>query len=446
MKKAKIWSSILLILTAALLLAACQPVVVDGGQTAGAVSGDEAAEIELVYLTHSFDPAIEINERIIEQFEADHPGVKIVYDHSPHAQYEQKILTAYAGGEGPDVFWAGDWMVPQFIDQGIIAPVAYDKWGVNSANEFLDLYETGSLAPYVHEGEVYTGGLSEYNTFSLFINIDHFEEAGLPIPADDEPITWEEFADLAEALAQQDDSGNVTRNSFQWPFTSGIWNILILEPLVHQQGGSIVDPETGQPQLTSPEVVRAFEYINELRFERNAFDPALYSGLTANFANGEYSMMIAGVWAIASMVEANPDLNFKVVPLPKWESGERVTTLYSWAWFVNPHSEPEKQALAWEFVELLTASGQNFWDGARYIQARKGQTDTGQDLNDYRVSTEPSMATFLEDFKYGRYEFRSTKYFEISDIWTRAVGRILEGEDVQTVLNEAQIAAEFAVE
>ncbi len=449
MYKPKIWLSLSLFLILALLVAACQPVQVQVQEAPGAgaeVSGPKEEKIQLLYLTHSFDPAIEINERVIEEFEEMHPEVEIVYDHAPHSQYEQKILTAYAGGEGPDVFWAGDWMVPQFIEQGIIAPVAYDKFGVNSAREFLELFEPGSLDPYVHEGEVYTGGLSEFNTFSVFINVDHFEEAGLPLPPEDEPITWAEFLDLAEQLAQHDENGNVTRNGFAWPITTPIWNVLILEPLVYQQGGSIVDEETGLPDLTSPEVVKTFEFVHELRFERNAFDPALYTGLTSGFGNGEHSMIIAGPWAIAPIAQSFPDLNFKIVPLPKWEGGERVTTLYSWAWFVNPNIEPEKQALAWEFVNLLSSKGQTWWDGPRYLQARKGQADTGEDLNEYRISTEPMLPVFLEDFKYGQYEFRSTHYFELSDIWTRAVTRVLEGEDVQAVLQEAQIAAEFAVE
>lgn len=175
---------------------------------------------------------------------------------------------------------------------GYHCPVQYDKFGAGSANDFLELFEPGSLDPYVHEGEVYTGGLSEFNTFSLFVNVDHFEEAGVTVPSTEEPITWEEFADLAEQMAQQDDSGNITRNGFAWPVTSGIWNILILEPLVNQLGGGIVD-ENGMPTLNSEEVIKTFQYVHDLRFERNAFDPALYTGLTSGFGNGEHSMMIA---------------------------------------------------------------------------------------------------------------------------------------------------------
>ena len=103
------------------------------------------AETELLYTTHSYASAIPVNEMVIEEFEESHPGVTVVYDHAPHDNFEQKLLTAYAGGEGPDVFWAGDWMVPQFIEQGMIAPVDPTAFGVLTQEEFLELF-TGGLA------------------------------------------------------------------------------------------------------------------------------------------------------------------------------------------------------------------------------------------------------------------------------------------------------------
>jgi hypothetical protein len=81
-----------------------------------------------------------------------------------------------------------------------------------------------------------------------------------------------------------------------------------------------------------------------------------------------------------------------------------------------------------------------------YVQARLGQTANGEDLTDYRLNSEPRLAKFLPDYEYGRYQFSSSAYFELSDIWTRATTRILEGEDVETVLQEAQVAADFATE
>ncbi len=60
-------------------------------------------------------------------------------------------------------------------------------------------------------------------------------------------------------------------------------------------------------------------------------------------------------------------------------------------------------------------------------------------MSEYRVGTLPGLEVFLEDFPHGVYQFRSTEYFQISAAWTRAVQRILEGEDVATVLEQTQI-------
>lgn len=427
-----------------LLLTACQmPAAAPGGDTA---TGEGGPKIELLYMTHDFAPAADLNDTLIAEFTEMHPNVSITYDHAPADSYEQKVLTAYAGGQGPDIFWAGDWMMPQFIEQNIVAPVNYSVYGVNSASEYEELFAPNSLAPFTYEGEVYTGGLSEYNTFSLLINIDHFEEAGLPLPSTEEPMTWEEFATIAETLAQHDANGNVTRNALVWPFTSGIWTVLILEPLVHQLGGQLIDPDTGKPNFVSEEMVKTMQYVQDLRFEHNALDPAIYTGLLDDFGNGASSTIIAGPWAISNLERINPDLNYMVVPLPKWENGDRVTTLYAWAWFVNPNSSPAEQEAAWQFAEYLSANAQRWWDDVRYVQARLVETSTGEAINEYQVSTEPLMPVFLEDYNYGRFQFRSPHYFELSDIWTRATGRILEGEDVMTVLTDAQAAADAAVE
>jgi hypothetical protein len=126
------------------LLAACQmPAAPTAGDTAAGGEGGET--IELLYMTHDFDPASDLNNTLIAEFTEMHPNVEIVYDHAPHESYEQKVLTAYAGGEGPDIFWAGDWMMPQFIEQNIIAPVNYSVYGVNSASEYEELFSPNFL-------------------------------------------------------------------------------------------------------------------------------------------------------------------------------------------------------------------------------------------------------------------------------------------------------------
>lgn len=440
--KSRVHSLLALLLVSAMLLSACtMPVAAPtGGDAAAPAASDEP--IELLYMTHNHAPSIPINEAAIAEFQEMHPNVTITFDNSPHSNYEQKILTAFAGGTGPDVFWAGDWMVPQFLDAGIVAPVDPTAFGVATQDEFEALFDAGSLDAFKSEGQIYTGGVSEYNTFSLIYNVDAFAEAGIdPLPKD-EPITWEELAEIAAKLTVKDGDAT-TRIGLAWPFSVPIWTVLIQEPMLRQKGGELINAE-GKPDFTQQAMVDVMTYLQGLR-SANGVDPATYTDLLQDLANGRSAMIFGGPWAAKPLNDINPDLNWDTAPLPQFAgAAERVTTLYAWAWFVSSKSSPEKQKAAWEFVNLLTSKQQEWWDSVGYVQARKTEIN-GMSLPEYYAQSDPRLATIFADYPYGKSEFRSTKYFELSDIWTRAQDRVLAGEDVMTVLQDAQSQADAAM-
>ncbi len=115
-----------LLVIGAMMLTACVMPTAPAAAPAAAPAGEEAAAsgepIELLYMTHNHAQSIPVNEAIIAEFQESHPNVKITFDNAPHDNFEQKVLTAFAGGAGPDVFWAGDWMIPQFVANNIVAP------------------------------------------------------------------------------------------------------------------------------------------------------------------------------------------------------------------------------------------------------------------------------------------------------------------------------------
>jgi len=438
--KTRLYKILTLWMLSAMLLSACTMPV-------AAPAGDSAASdqpIELVYMTHNHAPSIPVNEAIIAEFEAANPNVKITFDNAPHDNFEQKVLTAFAGGVGPDVFWAGDWMVPQFVEAGIIAPVDPTAFGADGLEDYAALYEDGSLDAFTVDGSIYTGGVSEYNTFSLIYNADILAEAGFEPLSKDEPITWDQLAEIAAAMVTEED-GKLVRTGLTWPPNTPIWTVLILEPMLRQLGGELLNPETGQPDFLQPAMVDVMNYIVDLR-STNAVDPAMYTNLLEDFASGRVGMIIGGPWAAKPLSEINPDLNWDTAPLPQFDAAaNRVTTLYSWAWFVGSQSTPEEQKAAWEFVNLLTSKQQEWWDTVGYVQARKAQVD-GMSLPEYYATSDERLAVIFNDYQYGKFQFQSNKYFELSDIWTRAQSRVWEGEDVMTVLQEAQAQAEAAMQ
>jgi len=436
----KLWRVLASLVVLAMVVGGCvAPTAAPAGGGEAAGSGET---IELLYMTHNFAQAIEINNAIIEEFQKSHPNVKITYDNAPHSNYEQKVLTAFAGGAGPDVFWAGDWMMPQFLASAILAEVDPTAFGVQETAEFLELFPAGSLDAFTSEGKVYTGGVSEYNTFSLIYDTADFEAAGIPLPSKDEPMTWEELADIAAKLTIKE--GDVTKRiGMEWPFTTPIWTVLIQEPMLRQLGGELVNAE-GKPDFTQEAMVRVMTYVQELR-NKGAIDPALEQNLLDDLANDRTSIIIGGPWAAKPLNSINADLKWDTAPLPQFADAQsRVTTLYAWAWFVSAKSSPEKQKAAWEFVNLLTSKQKEWWEAAGYVQARQTEID-GMALSDYYAQSDERLNTIFNDYQYGKYEFRSAKYFELSDIWTRAQDRVLQGEDVMTVLTEAQAQAEQAV-
>lgn len=428
-----------LTLTGCVMPAAPAPAAapVEGG---AAASGEP---IELLYMTHNHPQSIPINEAIIAEFEESHPNVKITFDNAPHDNFEQKVLTAFAGGAGPDVFWAGDWMVPQFTTSGIVAPVDPTAFGVQTQEEFIDLFDPGSLDAFTVDGKVYTGGVSEYNTFSLIYDKDDFVAAGIEPPSKDEPITWEQLADIAAKLTKKDGDKTV-RVGLEYPLNVPIWTVLIQEPMLRQLGGELINPETGMPDFTQEAMVQVMTYLQDL-VKAGGMDPAMEQNLLDDLANDRASMIIGGPWAAKPLNDLNPDLNWDTAPLPQFANAEdRVTTLYAWAWFVSAKSSPEKQKAAWEFVNLLTSRQQEWWDKVGYVQARKAEID-GMSLPEYYAQSDERLATIFNDYPFGKPEFRSTKYFELSDIWTRAQDRVMQGEDVMTVLQEAQAQADQAM-
>lgn len=409
-------------------------------QACGSGSSDE---VTLTYWTHQYDPAIAVNKRLIKEYQKKNPGVRITYDYVPHANYEQKLFTALAGGSGPDVFWAGDWLVPQFLENNVLAPVDYAAYGVESKDEFLALFEPGSLDPYVKGDEVFTGGLSEYEVFSLFYHPQHLAEAGLPETLPDEPVTWEKLAQYAGKMAKTK-GGKRVRDGIEWEVNNNVWSVLIIEPMVRQLGGELFDEKAGKPLFTSPEVTEVLQFLQDLGGKHQAIDPGFYTpnSVTQFFAEERVSMNIAGPYQPSLIEDTNPKAEYQAAPLPVFSGGDRTTTMYSWAWFVNAQADEGKQRAAWEFVEFLTSQGKLWWDEVRYPQARKGKTKGGEDINEYRKKTSPSYAVALADYEYGRYQFRSTDYYKIASALQRAQSRVLQGQDVAAVLQKAQREAE----
>jgi len=126
-----------------------------------------------------------LTEQVIPGFNARYPNVEIDAQAIPDTDMRQKLLTAAAGGETPDLARMDIVQVPEFAELGALAAV--DDLIPDFA-AYAERFYPGPLATNTFQGKHY-GIPLDTNTRVIFYNIALFEEAGIAAP----PTTFEEF-------------------------------------------------------------------------------------------------------------------------------------------------------------------------------------------------------------------------------------------------------------
>jgi multiple sugar transport system substrate-binding protein len=179
-----------------------------------------AAQEPLVirYWSHDSTPRIPIDNDMIARFEAANPGVTVEYTVKPgdDVLYVEQLLTALAGGVGPDCFNVVATRVPDLVPSGAVVPVDYAVMGFDSQQALIDEFIPGTVGTFLNDGVLYAVP-TEVGNYSLFINGDLFEAAGLD-PVEDAPETWEELMEIAPLLTQRDANGNITQRAFDFAY------------------------------------------------------------------------------------------------------------------------------------------------------------------------------------------------------------------------------------
>src|SRR5258708_23642099 len=164
---------------------------------------------------------------LVNAFQADNPTIKVQLEAFPFAEYHQKVSTAFAGGDAPDVFWM-DVRTASFAQQGVL--MALDDY---ITKENRDDYLDATWKEPTYQGKTYGVPMHEL-TEALYVNTAMASAAGIKLPKTlDEAWTWDQFLDAAKKLTQR--SGDKTT---VWGF--GVqrqlqdWSVL---PIVYQHGG-----------------------------------------------------------------------------------------------------------------------------------------------------------------------------------------------------------------
>jgi multiple sugar transport system substrate-binding protein len=134
-------------------------------------------------------------EKLLPEFEREHPGLHVSVQQLPLTAAHQKLLTAYAGDSTPDITQLGNTWVPELVALDAIEPLDARVAGskvVDKNDYFPAIWSTNVI-----DGKLY--GVPWYvDTRLLFYRKDLLAKVGYDHP----PRDWNEWQEMMAKLSQ----------------------------------------------------------------------------------------------------------------------------------------------------------------------------------------------------------------------------------------------------
>ncbi len=355
--------------------------------------------IEIEYWQYFFDARQGAMNMLIEQFEAENPGIKIVHNSDiAYADFRTELATSVAGGVGPDVVTLFYGWIPSFVDAGYLVPLPEPFTGDYINENFVPMV-SGSAA---FEGEYYAVPTA-VRSLAMMYNIDLLEAAGYDAP----PTTLEEFVEIAQAATVYDGDAsldNLVTEGYAVQM-SGQAHHWFREVLLRQYGGVPYNDDYTEVLWNSEEGCEAFAWLTQFETE---FLTGTNEGVggTADaddaFVAGLAALHIDGSFRIAA-ARNNEDLNFGVAELPIGPNGEQHTYGSYWTHGITrrANEDPARLEAATKFLEFVTSPEA----GALWVQEVGELPAQIEAASDPELLEDPILGPFVAGLDYSHATF-----------------------------------------
>ncbi|WP_102193462.1 ABC transporter substrate-binding protein [Microbacterium aurantiacum] len=248
-------------------------------------------------------------DRIIEEFEAENPDIRVVQNQVADA--DTIIRTLLVKDKAPDV----------------ITLNANGNFGrLAQAGVFYDFSEEpvlDTINPAVQKiladlgnkkGEI--GGLGYINNANgIIYNIDIFEEQGLEVPE-----TWDELIAVCEQLQDAGIQPFYATLADSWtamPSFNGLGAYAAQDGFFDEMRAEGENVGADSPVSFENDFAKALEREQQLfEYAQEGSRGSTYDQGNAAFARGEAAMMMQGIWAINGIKQVNPEIKAAIFPYP----------------------------------------------------------------------------------------------------------------------------------
>jgi multiple sugar transport system substrate-binding protein len=388
----------------------------------------ESDVITIEYWQYFFDARVDAMNRLIQQFEAENPDVRVIHNSDiPYAEFRDKIAASAPAGVGPDVATLFYGWVPAWVDAGYLVPLPEDEFPAS----MIETDFSPMVANDKFEGK-YWAIPTAVRTLALFWNKDLFEAAGLD--PERPPENLDEFLEYAQQLTEVDSAGNIVVEGFA-PALPGQAHHWFREVLLRQYGRVPYSDDNKTVTWNSPEGCQAFTWLIEFETIHKTGSNDLFEDATQAFLQGKSALHIDGSFRLGTIARNAPDLNFGVTELPIGPNGERHTFGSYWTHGLTQKAaaEPRRREAAIRFLKFITQpdSGTTWVNKVGELPAQL------EAANSEELLVNPELGAFAAGLPYAHATFFVDESKQRQHLIDAFDAVRLAGEEPCTALNDA---------
>jgi multiple sugar transport system substrate-binding protein len=353
-------------------------------------------------------------EAAVEPF-TEATGIGVDVQAIPWDNVNDRLTTAVASGEGPDVTQIGLSQLASFLEGGALEDLSgymADHPNLDPAN-FPGAVSAENLNP---DGGVYSVPWVS-DTRVLFYRSDILEAAGI----DEPPATWDALREAAATLAGRGDG--------QYGYYIPQWDAPLPVAYTWQTGTDVI-ADDGSIQLDTPGFRDAVDHYLGF-YEDGSVPTAGDFDQAAGFISGAAPMLVSGPYLAAAIKEQAPDLDGKwgVTTVP---ANETATSLFAGSnlgiWKGSEHVDAALQLL-----DFLTdpATQVAWYEATGELPAVTAAFD------DAALADDPLVAVYAEQLQDSQPLPISTAWDEANQALLQALNAIaLTGADKEQTLTD----------
>ena len=244
-----------------------------------------------------------------------------------------KLQTAFASGQGPDIFIISPGDFLRFYNGGVLVDLT----------SYMEDAAKKDFLPNVMESRIVDekiyGVPYDVVPLAMFYSVKAFEEAGLS--ESDIPKTWDQFLETARKLTKGDRFGCLFETA------AGYYQTFNWYPFMWQGGGDIATPDGKHSAFASPATVQALKFWQDTIQQKVAPRNLLGGGgwdVVANLASGFCAMQNLGIWGVKALRDHAKDFQYGVFPYPLPPNGQQRTVFGGWAVVANAKGKNPEEA------------------------------------------------------------------------------------------------------